>query len=82
MQLYAHSTALSFLPLNVYSKDLFPEEDGDSAPATGLKDPCKLPQCGFWDRTSGLLEKQQLLLTTGPSLQPRISIFKAFLYWF
>jgi hypothetical protein len=37
---------------------------------TGLPDGCE-PQCGFWELSLDLLEEQQVLLTSEPSLQPR-----------
>jgi hypothetical protein len=39
-----------------------------------ITDDCK-PPCGCWELNSGPLEKQSVLLTTEPSLQPHVNIF-------
>ena len=33
------------------------------------------PPCGFWELNSGPLEEQSVLLTTEPSLQPKLQVF-------
>jgi hypothetical protein len=38
------------------------------------------PPCGFWDLNSGPSEKQPVLLTAEPSLQPLV-MFLLFLWW-
>jgi hypothetical protein len=43
------------------------EDVGSSG--TGVTDNCELP-CGCWDSNPDSLKKQQVLLTTKPSLQP------------
>jgi hypothetical protein len=41
------------------------------SPETGIRDSCDL-SCGCWERRLGPLKDQDVLLTTGPSVQPRI----------
>jgi hypothetical protein len=39
------------------------------APGTGVQDGCELP-CGCWEPSLGPLQKQPVLLTTEPLIQP------------
>ena len=37
------------------------------------------PPCGCWELNSGPLEEQAMLLTTEPSLQPNVFVFKNYI---
>jgi hypothetical protein len=45
--------------------------EGVRSPGTTVIDKCELP-CGCWELNLGLLEEQQVLLTTEPSLRSRV----------
>lgn len=62
---------MSVLPTCIYAS-LMPSKVGRAkSPAT--VDGCELP-CEFWDLNSGLLQEQQVFLTTESSVQP-LSVF-------
>lgn len=49
-------------------------EEGIGSPRVGLTDGSESP-CGCWEANPGLLQEQQVLLTSEPSLQPPKSMF-------
>jgi hypothetical protein len=53
-----------------------PSEDrrGHWSPWSGVVDGCE-PPCGCQESNLGPLQEQQLLFTTKPSLQPKLSYF-------
>jgi hypothetical protein len=51
-----------------------PEEGAGSSSRAGAMDGCE-PLCGSWRQGTGPLEKQQVLLTTEPSLQSLLFFF-------
>ena len=55
-------------------------EDGMGSPGPGVRDSCRL-LCGCWELNPGPMEEQPVLLTTEPSLQPQLYIFKGILGW-
>lgn len=56
---------------------LIPEgvEESIWSPGIGVTDGYKSP-CGCWEKNPGTLEKQPALITTKPSLQPILHVFK------
>lgn len=61
---------MSILPTCIYAS-LMPSKVGRTkSPATGVVDGCE-----FWDLNSGLLQEQQVFLTTESSVQPLSGFF-------